>query len=178
MPNVLTADEKSQDMTISGWDFQPALTLIVTTPTGGTAVYAGDAILQTPTLFRVSVIFATAGRYGLVVRNPDGGVSGSYPLDVLVKPPAPPPVIEQLQPASIQKDPQAQDLTVKGQRFEPGLRVIVRNPVGVEAPDAVVRDVTDSSFSVTVRLDTAGPHQIVVVNPSGAASNVFSFTVR
>lgn len=179
MPNVLTTAAKPQDLTINGRDFQPALTLTVTTPGGGTAVYAGEAIqLPTQLSFRVSVVFATAGRYSLVVTNPDGGVSSPYPLDVLAKPTVPPPVIDQLLPASILKDQQAQDLTVKGQRFESGLRVIVTNPLGAEVPDVIVRDVTASSFTVNVRLDMAGPHEIVVVNPSGAASNIVSFIVK
>ncbi len=101
-----------------------------------------------------------------------------YPLDILAAPAPPPPVIEQVLPALILNDQQAQDLMVKRQRFESGLRVIVTNPLGVTVPDALVRDVTASSFGVTVRLDTAGPYQIVVVSPSGAASNMFSFTVR
>lgn len=178
-PGSLTPSIRPWMLTIVGQDFQPSLTLTVTTPEGGTAVYRGAAILSpSASSFRASVVLATAGRYGLVVTNPDGGVSSPYLLDVKAQTSGPRPAIDQLLPDDILKDQQPQDLRVRGRRFESGLRVIVTDPLGAEVPDAIVADLTASSFTLKVRLEVSGPYELVVVNPSGAASNVASFVVR
>jgi hypothetical protein len=168
-----------QILRITGQDFQPRLKLIITTPGGGTIELKDDAIQQArESSFQVSALLATAGKYALVVTNPDGGVSAPFVLEAraVVKPPT--PVIQRVLPENITKNAEVQDLTVEGQNFGAGLRVTVTDPLGVEVLDPVVRDATTSSFKLSVKLENAGPYNLVVSNASGAVSNVAVFTVK
>jgi hypothetical protein len=50
--------------------------------------------------------------------------------------------------------------------------------MGIEVVDPVVREVSASAFKVTVKLETAGPYNLVVSNATGAVSNVAVITVK
>ena len=172
-------DNQARTITVNGRDFQPKLILTVTTPEGGSMQYKGDAIQsQRESSFQVAVMFATPGKYSLVVTNPDGGMSDPFVVDVRAEQKPPTPVIDRVLPEEIMKHQEAQELTVQGQRFAPGLRVIVTDPLGTEVLDPVVREVTPTSFTLSVKLETAGPYNLVVTNPSGAASNVATILVK
>jgi hypothetical protein len=178
-PRIAGPDNHSQNITVNGRDFQPRLALTVVTPEGGSMHYKGDAIQsQRESSFQVAVIFATAGKYSLVVTNPDGGMSNPFVVEVPAQQKPPTPVIDRVLPEEILKNQEAQDLTVQGQRFAPGLRVIVTDPLGTEVLDPIVRELTQTSFKLNVKLETAGPYNLVVTNPSGAVSNVATFVVK
>jgi hypothetical protein len=168
-----------QVLRIGGQDFQPKLKLVVTTPGGGTMELKDDAIQQQqPGSFQVAVVMANAGKYSLVVTNPDGGISAPFVLEARAVAKPPTPVIQRVLPETISKNAEAQTLTIEGQNFGPGVKVTVTDPLGVEVLDPVVREVTTSSFKLSVKLETAGPYNLVVSNSTGAVSNVAVVTVR
>jgi len=168
-----------QTLRITGQDFQPRLKVILTTPGGGTIEFKDDAIQQQrESSFQVSALLAAAGKYSLVVTNPDGGTSAPFVLEAraVVKPTA--PIIQRILPENIAKRPEPQELTIEGQNFGPGLRVTVTDPMGIEVSDPVVRDVNANSFKLSVKLEMAGPYNLVVSTSNGAVSNVGVFTVK
>jgi hypothetical protein len=168
-----------QVLRIGGQDFQPKLKLMVTTPGGGTMELKDDAIQQQQAgSFQVAIVIANPGKYSLVVTNPDGGISAPFVLEARAVAKPPTPVIQRILPETISKNPEAQTLTVEGQNFGPGVKVTVTDPLGVEVLDPVVREVTTSSFKLSVKLETAGPYNLVVSNSTGAVSNVAVVTVR
>ena len=168
-----------QVLRIGGQDFQPKLKLMVTTPGGGTMELKDDAIQQQQSgSFQVAIVIANPGKYSLVVTNPDGGISAPFVLEARAVAKPPTPVIQRILPETISKNPEAQTLTVEGQNFGPGVKVTVTDPLGVEVLDPVVREVTTSSFKLSVKLETAGPYNLVVSNSTGAVSNVAVVTVR
>jgi hypothetical protein len=168
-----------QMLRIGGQDFQAHLKLIVTTPGGGTMELKDEAIQQQrQASFQVAVLIAMAGKYSLVVTNPDGGMSAPFVLEARAVAKPPTPVIQRILPDAINKSPEPQNLTVEGQNFGPGVRVTVTDPLGVEVLDPVVREVSTSAFKLSVKLETAGPYNLVVSNATGAVSNVAMITVK
>lgn len=178
-PLTPSPSPQAQTVTVNGRDFQPKLSLTVRTPEGGTLQYKDEAIQsQRESSFEVAVIFATPGKYSLVVTNPDGGMSDPFVVEARAEQKPPTPVIDRVLPDQITKHQEPQELTVQGQRFAAGLRVIVTDPLGTEVLDPVVREVTPTSFKLSVKLETAGPYNLVVTNPSGAVSNVATIVVK
>ena len=167
-------------MTVTGQDFQPRLVLSVKTPDGAVNEYKDDLIVQrTETSFRVTLVFATAGKYAFVVTNTDGGTSEPYVLDVKAAPAKPPtPLIETILPEQISKGPDPQDLKVTGQRLGAGLKAIVTDPMGMEVLDPVIKDLTPTSFTLSVRLESAGSYNLVVSTGAGATSNIATIVVK
>jgi hypothetical protein len=141
---------------------------------------AGDIQDRREATFAVAVTLDVGGTYSLKVTNPDGGVSDPFTVEVKARHESLPdaPVVTSVTPAEPVHLPQAQMLTVTGQRFEAGLRAIVTGPTGEEITDVVVSKVTDSSFELLVLLDQAGHFELVVSNPSGAVSSVVTIPVR
>jgi hypothetical protein len=178
-PAALAPAKDPQLLHIAGQDFQPRLKLVITTPGGGTLELKDDAIQQPRAMsFEVSALLATAGKYSLVVTNPDGGVSAPFVIEAraVVKPPT--PIIQRILPENLTKRSDPQDLTVEGQNFGPSLHVTLTDPLGVEVLDPVVREVTASSFKLNIKLEMAGPYNLVVSNSTGAVSNVAVLTVK
>jgi hypothetical protein len=168
-----------QILRIGGQDFQARLKLVITTPGGNTIELKDDAIQQQqPSAFQVSALLAMAGKYSLVVTNPDGGISAPFVIEARAVAKPPTPVIQRVLPETITKGPEAQTLTVEGQNFGPGVHVVVTDPLGVEVLDPVVREVSTSAFKLSVKLETAGPYNMVVSNATGAVSNVAVITVK
>jgi hypothetical protein len=178
-PASPTPAKDPQMLRISGQDFQPRLKLIVTTPGGGTMELKDDAIQQQQqTSFQVAVLLAMAGKYSLVVTNPDGGMSAPFVMEAKAVTKPPTPVIQRILPDALTKSPEPQNLTVEGSNFGPGVRVTITDPLGVEVLDPVVREVSANAFKLSVKLETAGPYNMVVSNSTGAVSNVAVITVK
>jgi len=179
MPAAPAPAKDPQVLRITGQNFQPRLKLMVTMPGGGTIEFKDEAI-QEPreSSFQVSALLTAPGKYSLVVTNPDGGISAPFVREAraVAKPPA--PVILRILPDNISKRAEPQDLTVEGQNFGPSLHVTVTDPLGVEVLDPVVREATANSFKLNVKLEMAGPYNMVVSNANGAVSNVAVLTVK
>jgi len=178
-PAEVAVGRVPQTMTVVGQDFQPRLVLTVKTPEGAVQEFKDDMIvMRTESSFRVTLTFATPGKYSFVVTNTDGGVSDPFVLDVRGAAPAVLPVIQRIQPDEITKNQETQNLTVTGQRFAPGLRAIVTDPTGTEVLDPIIRDLTPTSFTLNVKLEASGSYSLVLSTASGGVSNLATIIVR
>lgn len=178
-PNPIGPSPTSRVLTVSGEGFMAGLSLMVTTPGGGSRVFQDADIQQRrESSFQVSMVLATAGTYSLVVTNSDGGMSAPFQLKVAAAATGA-PVINSVTPARTTAQPGAQALRVDGKLFAQGLTVYVTDPTGqvaiVSGND--VTDVTPSGFRVSVVLGMEGQYTLDVKNPDGGTSNSFSVTV-
>jgi hypothetical protein len=167
-----------QTVTILGAGFRPGLTLDVTTPNGQTTHLDGPAIAATrDASFQVTVLFAVAGKYSLVVTNPDGGASKPFTLDVRAAPTA--PALDRITPDHVSPSPQPQAFQLSGARFARGAAVVVTDPAGnvITVSGGAIRNATPTSLEVSVRLAVAGEYGVSVENPSGEMSNALTVVV-
>jgi hypothetical protein len=179
VPHTFVPDRNPRMVTIGGQDFQSRLVLNVRTPDGRSVDYKDEAIRGwRENSFRVAVMFDIDGQYVFKVTNPDGGVSDPFLLKVPAQQTPPSPVIERIAPTEVLKNPEPQSLRVHGRHFGDGLRAIVTDPMGMEVIDPIVRDVTPQSFTLVLRLATAGQYSLVVSQETGAASNVATIVVK
>ena len=177
-PNAPTPTATPQRLTINGREFMARLELMVRTPDGGSLHFKESAIQgRTDSSFMVDVPLAAAGSYSLVVTNPDGGISQPFTLKVAA-PAGPVPAIDRITPDDIRRSATPQDVKIEGRNFVTGLKAVVIDPAGNEVAGTTMRDVTATTFTLTLKLETAGPHTIVVRNPNGTASNTATMTVR
>ena len=90
------------------------------------------------------------------------------------------PVIEAIKPERLQASMNPQALQVQGQRFAPGLTVLVTDPTGTVQTigGAQVSDVRPTSMQVMATLELPGDYTMVITSASGVTSNAFSFHVN
>jgi hypothetical protein len=82
-PTGLRVSTSPQNLTVEGARFEAGLVVTVTDPAGGVQSLGGDAITNVmPGSFQMTVTLETAGRYELIVTNPNGKVSSSAGFDV------------------------------------------------------------------------------------------------
>jgi hypothetical protein len=168
-----------QVLMVQGANFAEGLSLTVTTPAGAAQKFQGQDIRERKAdSFQVAVVLATAGTYSLTVTNPDGTTSAPYALSVQATQAAA-PMIDRVMPESVPRDTRPQDLVVEGRRFEQGLKVTIEMPDGqsIVVQGDQVRDLTPTSFKISVVLDMQGTHNLFVANPSGAKSNAVPIAV-
>ena len=170
----------AQLITVTGAGFLPGLALDVTAPDGGVQNYKGGAIQSTRDMsFQVSVVFATAGTYTLVVTNPDGGTSEPFP--VKSGPVREAPVIDRIAPDVATKSASAQTFQLEGKGFSTASVVMLVDPTGagtvVGGTD--VTGVTPSSMQLQLILNSTGDYTVTVSNPGGGpTSNAVKITVK
>jgi hypothetical protein len=177
-PSPIDPSPSPQAVAVSGNHFLPRLTLTVTGPGGSSADYKEPAIHElTETSFAVPVVFTKAGTYRFVVTNADGRASNAFSMEAKAQ--SQTPVIEAVRPDRIDASPNQQTITVIGQRFVPGSSVTITDPTGnvQNVPVGAITDVRPTSMQVTVALEVAGDHSIVVTTPAGLTSNSFAFRV-
>ena len=79
----LRVSTSPQTLTVEGARFEAGLFVSVTDPAGGVKTLAGDAITNVmPGSFQMVLALETAGRYELIVTNPNGKTSSSAGFDV------------------------------------------------------------------------------------------------
>jgi len=177
-PNAIARSSNPLTITVQGEDFQPGLTLEITTPGGAKTPIGGNAIeSRTLTSFRASVAFNDQGRYELVVMNSDGGVSPPFAIDVKGRAPDG-PTIDRINPAETTKKPDQQAFVVEGRNFASGLTVIVTDPTGADVSEVAARKIAATSFELTCTLTMSGDYSVAVTNPGGGTSNVAKISVR
>jgi hypothetical protein len=175
-PEKLVTSQKPQTLTVTGEGFGSGLTLFLTTPGGAVKQFAGsDLAAQRATSFQVSVALAEAGRYSLEVVNEKGPRSTAFTLEV--RAPKTQPWIDEVMPAEFSRSRDAQLATIAGRNFAPGLRVSVSDPTGETTTADVVR-VEAQSVVIRVLFEQAGPHEVMLTNPSGEKSNAVSISVN
>lgn len=82
-PTGLRISTSPQTLTVEGARFEAGLFVTVTDPAGGVHNLGGDAITNVmPGSFQMTMTLETAGRYELIVTNPNGKVSSSAGFDV------------------------------------------------------------------------------------------------
>jgi hypothetical protein len=82
-PIGLRVSTSPQTLTVEGARFEAGLFVTVTDPAGGVKTLGGDAITNVmPDSFQMVIALETAGRYELIVTNPNGKVSSSAGFDV------------------------------------------------------------------------------------------------
>jgi hypothetical protein len=82
-PTGLRVSTSPQTLTVDGARFDAGLVVTVTDPAGGVQTLSGDAITNVmPGSFQMAITLETAGRYELIVTNPNGKVSSSAGFDV------------------------------------------------------------------------------------------------
>ena len=178
-PNPVQPAMDPQPISVSGHGFLSRLVLSVTGPDGNALEYREPAIRdRQERSFVVPVVFATAGRYTLVVTNTDGGASNAFTVQAKAQSVA--PVIEGIKPERLQASMNPQSLQVQGQRFAPGLTVLVTDPTGTVQTigGAQVSDVRPTSMQVMATLELPGDYTMVVTSPGGVTSNAFAFHVN
>jgi hypothetical protein len=178
-PNPVQPDAQAQPISVSGRHFLERLVLNVTGPGGEATEYREPAIRdRQDRSFVVPVVFATAGRYSLVVTNADGGTSSAFVVQAKAQTAA--PVIETIKPERLQASMNPQPLSVQGQRFAPGLTVMVTDPTGTvqNISGAQVTDVRPNSMQVMATLELPGDYTMVLTSSSGVTSNTFAFHVN
>lgn len=80
----LVAASTVQNLTVTGSNFQPALTVDAVFPTGQAITLQGPSQILNlnQTSFTLGIPLSYSGTYSIVVKNPDGGQSNSYPFTV------------------------------------------------------------------------------------------------
>jgi hypothetical protein len=171
--------DRPRIVTINGANFLEGLTLEITTPSSSKQRFEGADIRdRKETSFQVSVLLSASGTYNFVVTNVDGQSSEPFPLSVQAAPPTAPSV-SRVSPSSVHRDQRAQPLRVDGARFEKGLTVTVTAPDGetTTLTGDAIKDLTTTSFSVSLVLSIEGQYSLAVTNPSGGTSNAVMVTV-
>lgn len=179
-PPSPAASPAAQLVTVTGMGFLPGLTLDITTPDGAVQNYKGGAIQSMRDMsFQVSVTFATAGTYTLVVTNPDGGVSEPFP--VKAGPVADVPVIDRITPDNVTKSGSAQSFRLDGKGFTTASVVTLIDPTGAGTAlgGTDVTNVTPSSMQLHLIVNATGDYTVTVSNPGGGAtSNAVKISVK
>jgi hypothetical protein len=170
-PNPMTGSNSAQLLSVNGSGFQPGLKLSI----GGTTILASQLASLTSTQLQLYLITGLAAHtFAVQVVNPNAAASNTANLQVNA-PPA--PAIGSLSPNPFTHSTSTQVLTVNGANFQSGtgLQVTVG---GVLYTGNQVTVVSASQLKVMVVIPSAGPEPVQVIDPSGAASNMVSLTVK
>ena len=176
-PETPTVNPKPQLITVTGDGFVPGLTLTIRTPGGDVRTLSGqDIVSPRATSFRANVLFDAAGPYEFVVMNTDG--TKSDPFRVQAKAAQKQPRIDQIDPAELSKSQEPQVVTIRGNNFEPGIKISVTDPTGTVTLRDTIDKVEPGLVVARLVFEQSGPHAIMVTNTSGTSSNSVTLTVR
>jgi surface antigen len=181
-PTVPTAGSADQNITITGNNFQPQLTVSVVFPGGrpGPTLSGAQVLNVTSGQFTLRITLNAVGTWGIKVNNPDGGQSDSFSFQVQASA-NPAPAISSILPTTPTASGTDQDVTVFGSNFQPGLKVGVTFPGGIPGPTlsgAQILNVTTGQFTMRATLGATGTWRITVFNPDGGQSSPFGFNVQ
>jgi len=177
-PPSPSASNVDQNVTVTGSNFQPGLTVTLTFPGGGTGTLSGTQIQNvTGTSFTMRVTFGGAGTWSMRVNNSNGGQSAPFGFTVLSNVQA--PVIYSINPITPIARGTDQDVVVSGSNFQQNLQVPITFPGGggTTLSGAQIQNVTSTSFIMRATLNGAGGWTIKVQNPDGGLSAPYAFTV-
>jgi len=194
-PRTPVRSTATQGVYVAGGNFQNGLDVMLTLPDGTTQdVGVPNITFGTSTVFKMFVTLPVAGHYALTVVNPNGQSSSAWPFEVTSSepPPAPTPTptpppttddgpsIEGISPKSPTVNGNSQTVYVGGEHFVAGLSISLTTPGGATTTigGAAIQNVTSTTFQMTVTLPVTGSYSFSVTNPTGAASNVWPFTVK
>lgn len=191
-PTTVAPGPNPQQLTVTGTGFARGLSLVVSSPKGGSQLFRGSDVQSVDEAsFRVSAVLPTAGVYVFVVTNTDGGVSQPFRYelraaraDITKEAPAvttksAAPVIYAVTPRTKRKGTQPQDVEIQGKGFQQGLTVIVNDPVGGSQTlsGSALDNFNETGFTLTAVFAIGGEYTISVVNPDRQASNAVSLAI-
>jgi hypothetical protein len=192
-PKSPTAASATQGVYVLGTNFQAGLKVLLTSSGGNTSTIDGSAIyFGTATAFKMWAVLAEGGAYSLRVVNPSGDSSESWNFTVKgVEPPTTPPTTPQppgdetpsisgISPSAPTVNPSAQQVYVGGVHFANGLSVSLKRSNGesITLDGSAITFGSATAFKMSVVLADAGGYAMRVTNPSGKASDWFTFTVK
>lgn len=179
-PSSPTQSTASQVVYLTGAGFQSGLSVALTSP-GGSAVSVGTigASDVSSTAIRLTVTLHDAGTYTVKVTNPGGQPSTPWTFAVRAAEPAARPSITGLSPVSPTQNAAAQHVYVSGTNFVSGLTALLTAPGGgmTTLGSSAISFGSSTVFSLTVTLSSPGSYTLKVVNPGGATSEPWAFTV-
>ena len=175
----LQATAGNQNVSVSGSQFQSGLTVTVGFPSGGSTTLSGSQIQGvSANSFTMVINFNNnPGTYTARVNNPDGGQSNVYSFSVA----AATPQITSISPSTPSRAAGNQNVWVYGSGFQSGLTVTVFFPSGGSGTlsGTQIQNVSAGSFMMVINFNNnPGSYSIRANNPSGPASNNFSFNVN
>ncbi len=174
-PVSLVAGAGTQQITVSGSNFQNGLTVLLGLPGGGSSMFSGGQIQNlTPVSFQMQIQTPVAGVYTLQAINPDA--KRSAPLSFTAVGAA--PAITGILPVLPRAGGASQTLTVSGANFQSGLTVSVGLPGGgsTTVSGAQVQLLNAGILQVQIQLSLPGSYSLQITNPDGQKSGLFSFT--
>ena len=186
-PQSPTTNDASQTVTVVGTNFAAGLTVLLKEPgEDGAETIAGSSISDlTATSFKFAAKLEDAGGYSLRVVNPSGQTSAPWTFAVKTPeggstPPAGPPVITSMEPATPTASTATQPLYIVGTNLQPGLTVLLTRPNSetITIPASSITFPSPTVARVMVVLPTTGGHRLRIVNPSGEKSEWREFTVN
>ncbi|MGE5732357.1 MAG: IPT/TIG domain-containing protein [Gemmatimonas sp.] len=182
-PTSFIGASSPQTLIIKGRNFDPKATVILRNLSTG-AVFDGSTIItRSSTAIAVSQVFpAAAATWSAEVVNPDGGRSGQvqFPVTVPASPSNEPPVITSVTPNPITASSSLQTLSIVGKNFRSGigLTVVLRNQLAsITDRHESFLTVSSTALTLSVGLTSAGNWTAQVIDPDGAVSSEFPFTV-
>lgn len=184
-PGTVTGSTSNQTFTINGTGFQSGAGLIVIVGYQGNWVqYTGSQITSvTSTQIVLPINFGLTGRaWACGVINPGGGtLNTSNSFSFTVNAPVT-PAVTSVNPSTVTGSTSNQTFTINGTGFQSGAGLVVI--VGyqgnwVQYTGSQITSVTATQIVLPINFGlTARPWACGVINPSGATSNSFSFTVN
>lgn len=171
---------EAQQLTISGKDFLPGLSVEVQTPDSRTLLLNGGAVtVRGPESLIASVVLDRPGAYLLKIINTDGGMSRPFSFQVRDRSgQANAITIDRIAPDSPTKSDQAQTIRLEGKNLDSGIAVNVTDPAGSDVPDVAVAKATSTSIDVIVLLNQRGDYVLQASNRAGATSNRVTIKVQ
>jgi len=182
-PSAPIAAATAQGVYVFGTGFEPGVTAVLGKPDGSLVPVTGTAILgSSATAFKMNVVLDVAGTYKLRAINPSGLSSDWFSFTVNAPPPPPTPVapaITSVAPTSLSANTSAQGVYVLGTAFETGVTAQLTRPNGAVSSisGTAIQGSSPTAFRMNVVLDVAGTYKVKATNPSGLASDWFTFTV-
>lgn len=179
-PATPSNSTEAQQLTISGKDFLPGLSVEVQTPDSRTLLVNGGAVtVRGPESLVASVVLDRPGAYLLKIVNTDGGMSRPFSFQVRDRAPqAPAIVIDRVVPDAPNKSDQAQTIRLEGRNLDSGIAVNVMDPAGSDVPNVAVTKATSTSIDVNVLLNQRGEYVLQANNRAGATSNRVTIRVQ
>jgi hypothetical protein len=176
-PSQFTPSAIPQVVQFQGAGFDTGLILQVTDPTGAAVDILASQIQDLVSAsFQASLVLAMNGTYGLVVQEPNGTVSASFPLNVGTGTTGS-PLITNISPSSMTRSANPQSVSIAGSGFSTSPSVSILDPQDVST-NASGLIATDSSIQFSMVFNKAGLYTIAVLTPSGAISNSVTVSVQ
>ncbi len=177
-PNPVTGSNTQQPFTVNGNNFVSGCNVTLRDLSSG-EVFANRAIGSfSANQIVINPIFTTAAHsWSVEVINPGGASSGQFNFSVLA--PVVTPSVTSVSPNPVTGSNTQQPFTINGNSFVSGCNVTLRDlATGEVFPNRAIGSFSANQIVINPIFTTAAHNwSVEVINPSGASSGQFSFTV-